>query len=88
MAQTLTRKAIMPARRRGQAGGAGEKATLKVRKDLARKARAVAALRDVDLFDYVDSILTPAVERDYVKAVEEESRAAESQVDVETKKGK
>src|SRR5690348_11033428 len=41
------------------------KTNTKVSVTMLRKARTVASHRDVDLFDYLDSILNPAVDRDY-----------------------
>lgn len=46
--------------------------TTKVRSELIRKAKTVAAYRDMDLIEYIDQLLTPLVERDYRKIVRED----------------
>lgn len=50
------------------------KTTTKVYTDLLRRARQVAVNKDVDLFDYIDSILRPAVDTDYRKMIEREAK--------------
>jgi hypothetical protein len=50
-----------------------KKTTLKAWEDVARKAKIVAAIRGLDIFDYIDSILRPAVERDHEQALKQES---------------
>jgi hypothetical protein len=60
----------------GPAGGdepGGKKTTLKVWEDVARKAKIVAAIRGLDLFEYVDGILRPAVDRDHATAIRDEA---------------
>lgn len=39
---------------------------------MLRKAKIVAAGRDMEMFDYIHSILFPAVERDYDKFIKDE----------------
>lgn len=48
--------------------------TTKVDKELIRKAKTVASHREIDLFDYLDSVLTPAVEKDYYAIIREEGK--------------
>ena len=52
----------------------GRKVTVKLWEDVARKAKIVAAIRGVDLFDYLDSIVRPAVERDHAQAIRNEAK--------------
>jgi hypothetical protein len=62
------------ARKRKGEEAPSDKTTVKIPADLARKARVVAVLRNVDLFDYLDGVLRAPVERDYQKAIEEEAK--------------
>jgi hypothetical protein len=55
-------------------GPQGTKTTVKLWEDLARKAKIVAAIRGVDLFDYLDSIIRPVVERDHSQAIKDEAK--------------
>jgi hypothetical protein len=50
----------------------GTKTTIKVWEDVARKAKIVAAFRGIDLFDYIDAVLRPVIERDLGKAIQDE----------------
>src|SRR4051794_9811551 len=67
----------MPKKQRGgQEGGEqpGKKTTMKVAPDLLRKAKMVAVYKDEDLFDYIESILRPAVDRDYDQMIRDEAK--------------
>jgi hypothetical protein len=68
----------MSKKRSAEADSAGEpsraaKTTTKVRSELIRKAKTVAAFRDVDLFDYLDQVLTATIDRDYGRIVKGDS---------------
>jgi hypothetical protein len=39
--------------------------------ELARKARIVAAFKDVSVPDYINNVLIPIVERDYMACIEQ-----------------
>ena len=52
----------------------GKKTTMKVEPGLLRKARMVSLYKDVDLFDYIDGIIRPVVERDYAQMIRREAR--------------
>jgi hypothetical protein len=45
--------------------GSPTSSTIKVKPDMAREAKVVAAVRGVSLIDYIDDILRPVVERDF-----------------------
>lgn len=49
--------------------GKPETTTTKVRRELLRKAKTVSSHRDIDLFDYLDAILTATVDKDYAKII-------------------
>src|SRR4051794_26689375 len=49
-----------------------EKTTVKMRSELVRRARTVAAYRDIDLFEYLDQLVGPMVDRDYQAIVKAE----------------
>ena len=51
-----------------------KKTTTKVWAELLRKANMVAMHKRIDLFDYVDGILRPAVEADYARMIQSESQ--------------
>jgi hypothetical protein len=53
------------------------KSTTKVNRDILRKANMVAQHRGIDLYDYVESLLAPAVERDYHRMIKSEADEAE-----------
>ncbi len=42
-----------------------EKTTMKVNKSKLRRANIVALHLGIDLFDYIDAIITPAIDKDY-----------------------
>jgi hypothetical protein len=63
----------------GEEGPPGKKTTVKLWDDVARKARIVAAIRGEDLFDYLDSIVRPAVERDHKRALKDEAAGGPSE---------
>jgi hypothetical protein len=48
-------------------------ATVKVDVEVLRKAKIVAAIRDVTLAEYLSEVLRPVVERDHTKAIADES---------------
>jgi hypothetical protein len=48
--------------------------TTKIKSDLLRKARMVAAHRNIEIAQYVDSILRPAIERDYDEMISSEAK--------------
>ena len=50
------------------------KTTTKVFVSLIRRARMVSDHRGIDLFDYIDSLLSPAVEQDYRRLIESEAK--------------
>lgn len=47
------------------------KTTTKVRMSTIQKAKALAAINDQDLFEYLDELLTPLIEKEYVRRVKE-----------------
>jgi hypothetical protein len=47
-------------------------ATTKIAADLHRKVKAMCAHRKVDMFDYLDAVLRPVVERDWERLIREE----------------
>ena len=47
--------------------------TTNVDPGILRKAKIVATDRRVEMFDYLDSILRPVIERDYDKFIKDES---------------
>lgn len=74
--QTLTE----PTKRKVPHGGempSPRKTNTKVEEELLRKARIVAESRKVDLFDYLDALLRPSVERDYRHFVRKAAEEAE-----------
>lgn len=48
--------------------------TVKVDKDLLRRARTIASYRGLDLGEYVDAILRPVVDRDFAQIVRPDAR--------------
>jgi hypothetical protein len=68
------REPQMAKRKASKEGEAPGKTTVKLAEDVARKARIVAAIRGVDLFDYLDSIVRPIIDRDHERAVREEAK--------------
>jgi hypothetical protein len=46
-------------------------ATAKVAADLHRKVKMIATHRGVEMFDYLDALLRPAVERDFERMLRE-----------------
>lgn len=48
--------------------------TAKVPVDLVRKARVVATIRSMDIQEYIESVLRPAIEADYRKAIQDEAK--------------
>jgi len=76
---TTATSARMPKRKPPQEGTEGKQAqpkktTTKVWAELLRKANMVALHKGIDLFDYVDAILRPAVEADYARMIQAESQ--------------
>ena len=61
-------------RKRKDGEGRPQKTTTKLDAEVLRKARTVALYRDKELFDYLDAIVRPVVERDYHKMIEEEAK--------------
>jgi hypothetical protein len=55
----------------------GEKTSTKVYAALLRKAKIVATHRVVELFDYLHSLLSPLVEKDYERMIREEAKSGE-----------
>lgn len=53
--------------------GQPEKTTTKVSRDLLTRAKAVANHRGLDLFDYLDRLLRPLVEKDYREYIRTEA---------------
>lgn len=51
------------------ADSSSEKMTTKIEKGLLKKARIVAITRGIDLFEYLDSVLRPTVEKDHKDAM-------------------
>ena len=45
--------------------------TTKLSADLHKKVRLLVAHRGVEMFDYLDALLRPAIERDYDRVVRE-----------------
>jgi hypothetical protein len=62
------------AKKTGRSPEPPDKTTVKIPSDLARKARVVAVLRNIDLFDYLEGVLRQCVERDYQRAIDEEAK--------------
>lgn len=62
------------AKKTGMSSSEGKKTTVKVWEDIAHKAKIVAAIRGVDLFDYLDSVLRPIIERDHKQDVAKEAK--------------
>jgi hypothetical protein len=59
---------------KAEAGQPGKRVTTtKVDSELMRKAKVVAAYRDVDLFEYLDGLLRSLIERDYSRIVREDN---------------
>lgn len=48
------------------------KTTTKIRSSTLQKAKALAAIRDLDLFDFLDGLLTPMIEKEYARRVKED----------------
>jgi hypothetical protein len=48
--------------------------TAKIAADLHRKAKALCAHRRAEMFDYLDAILRPVVERDWEEFIREEGK--------------
>jgi hypothetical protein len=59
-------------RKRAEPESGKPKTTTKVYMELLRRARIVAIHREIDLFDYLDGILRPVIDRDYDKMIREE----------------
>ncbi len=57
-----------------ESGEPPKKTTTKIDPPLLKKARQVAISRGIDLYDYIDAMLRPAVERDYDRWIQEEAR--------------
>jgi hypothetical protein len=57
-----------------QAAADDPKTTTKVFLSVIRQAKTVASYRGIDLFDYLDSVLKPAVSRDFNSLFNKESR--------------
>jgi hypothetical protein len=56
-----------------EGAGPPAKTTTKVEAGLLRKANIVAIHRGLDLYDYLDGVLRPAVERDYARMIADEA---------------
>lgn len=54
-----------------------KKTTMKVEPGLLRKAKMVSTYREMEMFDYIDAILRPVVERDYDKMIQTEAKGEE-----------
>jgi hypothetical protein len=63
--------------RQVRSGFFGHPGARRAGQDVARKAKIVAAIRGLDLFEYIDGILRPAVERDHAAAIRDEAKGAE-----------
>lgn len=68
---SMTRTMTMP---RSSDGGKAEKTTTKVDKQLIKMARQVAIERGMELFDYLEGIIRPVIERDHAKWVRQSDR--------------
>jgi ATP-dependent Clp protease adapter protein ClpS len=49
-------------------------ATVKIDVEVLRKAKVVAAIRDVTLAEYLTEVLRPIVEKDHARAIADEAK--------------
>lgn len=65
------REVLVAKKQPKEAEDAVPKTTTKIRSTTIQKAKALAAIHGQDLYDYLDAVLTPLVEKEYTRRVKE-----------------
>lgn len=60
--------------RKPKPGGVPDTTQTKLARDVHRKAKIVATHKGVELYEYLDAILRPVVDRDFLRMIRDEAR--------------